>query len=178
MKNRVLWITRTALFIALLIVAQAATAPLGNTIITGSLVNLILVIAVMTCGLSSGLIVAMISPVLAKFMGIGPFWELIPFIALGNAVLVTVWHFIGNMKIGGKLVAYIIALSAAAIAKFITLYMGVVVIAVPLILNLPEKQAGVISGMFSFPQLLTASIGGAVAILILPTLKKAISHQK
>lgn len=177
MNNRVLWITRTAIFIALLIVAQAATAPLGNTLITGSLVNLILVIAVMTSGLSSGLIVSIISPVLAKFLGIGPLWELIPFIALGNAVLVTVWHFIGNMKIGKKLISYFIAMPAAAVAKFLTLYLGVVVIAVPLILNLPEKKANIISGMFSFPQLLTAAIGGTLAILILPTLKKAIKRR-
>lgn len=177
MKNRVLWITRTALFIALLIVAQAVTAPLGNKIITGSLVNLILVISVMTCGLSSGLIVAVVSPVFAKLFGIGPFWELIPFIALGNAVLVVIWHFIGNMKSEKRLVPYIIAVSTASVAKFITLYLGIVVIAVPLILNLPEKQAGIISAAFSLPQLLTAVIGGSVAILVLPTLKKAISQR-
>ena len=36
-KGKTLWITRTAVFIALLVVLQAATASLGNTIITGLL---------------------------------------------------------------------------------------------------------------------------------------------
>ena len=35
-KERTLWITRTAVFIALLVVLQAATGALGSTIITGS----------------------------------------------------------------------------------------------------------------------------------------------
>ena len=83
-KQSVLWITCTAVFIALLIVMQAATAPLGNSIVTGSIVNLLLVTSVMTCGLSSGLTVAAVSPVMAKFLGIGPLWSLIPFIAAGD----------------------------------------------------------------------------------------------
>ena len=95
-KNTIRWITRTAVFIALLIVLQMATAPLGNILITGSIVNLLLIISVMTCGLASGLSVAVISPVMAKLLGIGPLWSLIPFIAAGNIVLVLLWHFIGN----------------------------------------------------------------------------------
>ena len=66
-KTRILWITRTAIFIALLIVLQAATATLVNTLITG----------VMTCKLASGLSVAAVSPVMAIFIGIGPLWDLI-----------------------------------------------------------------------------------------------------
>ena len=87
-KRNILWITRTAIFIALLIVLQAATAPLGNIIVTGTIVNLLLIVSVMSCGLASGLTVAAISPVMAKFLGIGPLWSLIPFIAAGNAALV------------------------------------------------------------------------------------------
>ena len=49
-KEKTLWITRTAIFVALLVVLQAATAALGNTIITGSVVNMLLVVSVMTCG--------------------------------------------------------------------------------------------------------------------------------
>ena len=59
-KERILWITHTAIFIALLIVLQATTAVLGNIIITGTIVNLLLIVSVMTCGLSSGITVAVI----------------------------------------------------------------------------------------------------------------------
>ena len=175
-KQRILWITRTAIFIALLIVLQAATAPLGNPLITGSIVNLLLITSVMTCGLSSGLTVAVVSPVVAKFLGIGPLWALIPFIAVGNIVLVFLWHFIGNRNIGGKkYIAYIVALIVAAVAKFLVLYIGIVKIAVPIFWGLPEPQAAVISNMFSIPQLITALVGGALAVVLFPRLKKAVS---
>ncbi len=175
MKKRILWITRTAVLTALLIVMQAATASFGNTIITGSVVNLILVLAVMLAGLASGLTVAAISPVVAKLLGIGPLWTLIPFIILGNAVLVGVWHFVGNRDPGRPVFAHGIALIGAAVAKFLTLYLGIVRIAIPYLLNLPEKQAAVVSGMFSIPQLLTALIGGGIALFMLPILKKAVT---
>ncbi|MDR1736830.1 MAG: hypothetical protein LBR85_08205 [Oscillospiraceae bacterium] len=172
-KSRILWIARTAIFIALLIALQFATAPLGQ-LVTGSLVNLLLIVSVMTCGLASGLCVAAISPVMAKLMGIGPLWELIPFVILGNAALVLVWHFIGNRNMGRKIVAHIAALVCAAVTKFVVLYLGIVVVAVPLFLKLPQPQVEKISGMFSLPQLFTATVGGALAVVILPVLKKAI----
>lgn len=175
-KDKILWITRTAILIALLIVLQAATATLGNSLITGSIVNMLLVISVMTCGLGTGLSVAIVSPVLAKFFGIGPLWALIPFISIGNIVLILVWHFIGNGNIKNQYVTYIIALVTASISKFLILYIGIVLIAIPLLLNLPDKQAMIISNMFSIPQLFTALIGGAIATVMLPTLKKAVKR--
>jgi hypothetical protein len=173
-KKRTIWITRTALFIALLIVLQAASASLGNVFITGTIVNMLLIISVMTCGLASGLSVAVISPVIAKLIGIGPLWVLIPFIAAGNMVLVTLWHIVGNLEIKRRYTAYISALISASAAKFCILYVGIVKIAVPLFLNLPKQQAIMISNMFSFSQLVTALAGGILAIMMLPPLKKAI----
>lgn len=67
-----------------------------------------------------------------------------------------------------------IALAAAATAKFLVLYLGIVQITVPFLLRLPAPQAAVISSMFSIPQLLTALLGGGVALLVLSPLKKAI----
>ena len=177
-KLGIIWITRTSIFIALLIVLQAATAPLGNIVITGSIVNLLLVVSVMTCGPASGLTVAVVSPIMAKFLGIGPLWSLIPFIALGNVVLVLAWHLIGNRNMGRKHVAYFIASVFAALAKFLVLYIGIVQIAVPLFLGLPEKQAAVISNMFSIPQLITALVGGVMATALFPRLRKAFGQER
>lgn len=170
-KTKLKGITRAAAFIALLIIMQAASAALGNTIVTGTIVNMLLVTSVMTCGLASGLAVAAVSPVIAKLLGIGPFWSLIPFIVAGNAVMALIWHKVGNMRAARKYAAYIAALLCAAASKFLVLYIGIVNIAVPIFLNLPEKQAAVISSMFSTPQLITALAGGALAALLLPRLK-------
>jgi len=177
-KQTILWITRTAVFIALLVAAQIVTAPFGNSIITGSIVNLILIISVMISGVSSGVCIAVISPVMAKLVGIGPLWSLIPFIIIGNAVLVTIWHFVGNKVFKGEMASYISALIIAAVAKFIVLYISIVKIAIPFFLGLPEKQAATISAMFSVPQLITASIGGVIAVMVLPVLKKAVNREQ
>ena len=174
-RSKIQWITRTAILIALLVVLQAATMPLGTTIVTGSVVNMLLVVSVMIGGLASGITVAVVSPVLAKLVGIGPLWTLIPFIILGNITLVLLWHNIGNRNMGKPYIAHVAALAVAAIAKFLVLYVGIVQIAVPLLLGLPAQQAAAISAMFSVAQLFTALIGGAVATILLPTLKKAVN---
>jgi len=172
MKSKTLRITSTAVLIALLIAAQAATASLSQYV-TGSLVNLILITAVMTTGLASGITVAVTSPLFAKLLNIGPLWTIIPFIIAGNAALVLVWHIIGGRKFANAHIARVIALAAAAVCKFAVLYVGIVKIAIPFMLNLPEKQAAVTSGMFSFPQLVTASTGGVLALAVLPAVQLA-----
>lgn len=174
MSKKTLWIARTAVFTAALIVWQYATSFLNNTIITGAGVNLILILAVMSGGRAGGLTVAVLSPVFAKFFGIGPLWALIPFIALGNLTLVFVWHILGGRSTGKRRVNYLSAAVLAAVGKFLVLYIGVVRIAVPFLLRLPEKQAAVVSAMFSLPQFVTAGIGGVLAALILPAFLKAV----
>ncbi len=173
-RKRILWITQTAVFIALLIVLQAVTASFGNTMLTGTVVNLLLIVSVMTCGLASGISVAAVSPVIAKLIGIGPFWVLIPFIAVGNILLVLIWHFIGKRNTRRRYGTYLAAMTTAAVAKFLVIYIGVVKIAVPLLLKLPEPQASVVSGAFSVPQLFTALAGGIIAAIVLPAIKKAL----
>lgn len=174
-REKTIWITRTAAFLALLVVLQAATAPLGNTLVTGTLVNALLIVSVMTCGVMSGAVVAGISPILAKLVGIGPLWGLIPFIALGNMVLILVWYFAGNRG-KNRYMSDAAAVILAAAAKFLTLYLGIVKLAVPVLLGLPEPQASMVSQMFSLPQLFTALLGGAVALPVIRVLKKAVQR--
>jgi len=170
-KSKVLFITRTAVLIAMLIGWQIASAPAGNTLVTGSGVNLILIISVMLSGLPSGVTVAVVSPVMAKLFGVGPlFAQLIPFQIIGNTVLVLLWHYIGGIEAKNKNVPYIIAVITAAVVKFFVLYIGVAKLAVPVILKLPEAQASKIIQMFSLPQLFTATIGGILAAMMLRVL--------
>ena len=176
-RSNVLWITRTGVFIALLIVMQVVTSGLSNQLITGSIVNLILIISVMTCGMATGVSVGIISPIVAKFFSIGPIWTIIPFIIIGNCVLVLLWYIIGNQNFKTKKLSYILALLVASLSKFLTLYYGIVKFAIPTLLDVPEKKAVILSNMFSVPQLVTALIGGGLAIIILPILKPVISNK-
>ena len=171
-RTTLLWITHSAMFIALLVILQALTAPLGNMLITGSIVNLLLIISVKICGLSSGLTVAIISPIMAKLFGIGPLWSLIPFIALGNLSLMLVWHYLGKLTLANSTLLFTLTLVLGALVKFCVLYIGIVRIAIPLLLTLPPAQASTIAAMFSTPQLVTALIGGFTAGLVLPRLEQ------
>ena len=170
--DKILWITRTAALIAITVVLQALTLQLGNQYITGSVVNLMLVLSVMTCGLPTGLTVASFSPILPTLLGFGPVWPVVPFIVSGNMVFVALWHYLGNLKIVNEYFAYIVAMIVGAVAKFLILYIGVAQLAMPFILGLPEKH--VMSVLFSYPQLITASAGGILAIFLLPLLLKAL----
>lgn len=160
-------ITRTAILIALLVALQAVTRPLGNQFVTGSCVNLVLAVAAMLCGVWSGVIVAVISPFFAYFLGISPQIWLAPAIACGNAVYVVLIALLGKkltVSAGGA-----VGVVAAAAAKFVVLYLVVVKLFIPMG-NLPAKVAA----QFSWPQLVTALIGGFLALAVVPTIKKAI----
>ena len=178
-KKTLLWITRTGILIALLVALQwvLGSATSNNQFVVGSAVNLVLIIAAVVSGLYSGAAVAVISPFTAYFFGIGTsFFVIVPFIALGNLVLVLLWSLIvkgtakgkaGYVRMGG-------ALALGALLKFLTLYITVVKFAAPVLLDLNEKQMSAVTLAFSWPQLVTASIGGAIAILVIPILKKAV----
>ncbi len=179
--NRILWITRTGILVALLVVLQYATAgtsAFAGQYITGSCVNAVLAISVLTSGLWSGVTVAIVSPFCAKLFGIGPaLVQIIPAISVGNLVFVLcLYYLVGRKK---KSIAFqITGLILAAAAKFATLYLLVVKFIIPMLSSgLKPKQITMLSAMFSYPQMVTALIGGAIALLIVPTLKKALKKK-
>ena len=87
MNKKTLWITETAVMIALLVALQWATKPLGQ-FVTGSCVNLVLGVSTLVGGVWCGAVVAAASPFCAFLVGVGPAKLLIvPFIAVGNVVL-------------------------------------------------------------------------------------------
>ena len=170
--KRVLWITHTAIYIALLLVAQAVLKALGQYVL-GIVVNLILIVSVTVAGILSGITVAMFSPLLAFFLGFGPALpQIVPVVILGNISLVLIWGLITRKTERRHALFWVAAIAAAAL-KFIILWIGVVKIAIPL-LGLPEKQVTVLTAAFSYPQLITATAGGILASMILPVLLRVI----
>ena len=177
MNKKALFITQTAVMLALLIGAQFATRGF-STFVTGSLVNMILLISTFIIGRSSGLVVAILSPPLAFLAGIGPaFIQIIPFMAIGNVILVLIASLVSKyMGKGNKkdIIFAAIGLIAAAVAKMTFLWVALVIIALPMIPGLNERQIAMVSAAFSWPQGVTASIGGILAMTIVPILKKAL----
>ena len=121
MKNKTFWIAETAVMIALLVALQWATKALGQ-FVTGSCVNLVLGVSTLVGGVWCGAVVALVSPFCAFLVGVGPAkLAIVPFIAVGNLVLVLVLHFIAGGKPLG-LRSYL-AVAAAAVCKFVVLFL-------------------------------------------------------
>lgn len=175
MKKTTLWVARTAVLLAVLLVLQFVTKPLGQ-FVTGSCVNLVLAVAALCGGLWCGVVVAALSPFFAFLLQIAPMpILLVPGVACGNLVLVLVLYFAAYRLVGGAgktALRYAAAVGAAA-AKFATLWLVVTKLLIPLA-GLPEQKAAAMTATFTWPQLVTALIGAAVALLIVPVLKKAL----
>ena len=179
MNKKIRWITETAVMLALLVSLQALTKPMGQ-LVTGSCVNAVLAVSALVGGLASGLTVALISPILAFLLGIAPQILTVPAIMVGNAVYVALLVLLAD-KSGKNMVKQVVAWLVAAGAKFAALY-AIVVLLICGVLSESLLSAGVMKApmlqalpaTFSWPQLLTALIGGAVALLIMPTLRKAL----
>jgi len=174
-KSHALWITRTAVLTALLVGSQVVTAPLQLTLLTGAIVNMILVISIISSGVYTGLAVGFLSPFFAALVGIGAIWPIVPIVSTANMAFIMIWHCGDKLHFKSKIAKRIISCVVAALCKFALLYLGVVRLAIPYILDVPEPVANVLTVAFSINQLFTALIGGMVAILALPAIEKAIA---
>ena len=179
MNKKIRWITETAVMLALLVALQAITKPMGQ-LVTGSFVNAVLAVSTLVAGLSSGITVALISPVLAYLLGIAPQILTVPAIMAGNVIYVVLLCWIAG-KDSRKIARQILAWVSAAVAKFAALYAIVVwlicgVFSEGLLASgaMKPPMLKMLPATFSWPQLFTALIGGAVALLITPVLRKAL----
>lgn len=173
-NKKIQWIARTAIMIALLLILQVSTASLGQYV-TGSCVNFTLAMSVFVGGFASGISVALLSPIFAFLLGIGPAFIMItPCISAGNLafvlLLALLWRKLVNKS--EKVVFPLISVLAGAIAKFLVLYLLVVKLVIPS-LGLPDGKVAAMSAMFSFPQLITAIIGGFIATILAMRLVKS-----
>ena len=181
MNKKIRWITETAVMLALLVALQALTKPMGQ-LVTGSFVNAVLAVTALVAGLYSGITVAIISPILAYLLGIAPQILTVPAIMVGNTVFVVLLYFIAG-KDSKKMARQVIAWVGAAAAKFAALY-AIVVWLICGVLSESLLASGVLKApmlkmlpaTFSWPQLFPALIGGTVALLSVPVLRKALKR--
>ena len=178
MNKKLRWITETAIMLALLVSLQALTKGFGQ-LVTGSCVNAILAITVLVAGFGSGLTVALVSPILAFLLGIAPQILTVPAIMAGNCVYVVLLSLICGKDLVKRIAAWLIA----AVAKFAVLYLIVVKIIcgvmAPTLLaagTLKQPMLKALPATFGWPQLVTALIGGGLAMLIVPLVRKALKR--
>ena len=184
MNRKIYWITQTAVLLALLIALQAITKAFGQ-LVTGTCVNAILAIAALLGGMSCGITVALVSPVCAFLLGIAPNFITVVPIMVGNVCFVVLLRLIcGNCK--KTMWRQGVGLATAAGVKFGVLYLLVVQVIcgsasgvllgkkLGQIVLLAPPMLKVLPAMFTWPQLITALAGGAVALAITPVLQKIL----
>jgi len=182
-SNRVRFITRTAVMLALALVFQiyggsiAAVIGLPANFVVGPLVNLCLFVATAISGVWSGVFVGLLTPATASLTGHLPIpVQLVPVIVVGNILLVVVfWLFersTKNASTGAKLWTRTVGIVAGAVLK--TAWLWAVTAGFASLAWLPAKAAPVLVLAMSWPQALTAAIGGVLALVVLLPLEKAV----
>jgi len=159
-KTKVIDFDRAQLKAFLIFFAVVAFVPtvLHVQLITGPLVNAILFLTVVFCGLRAGFTLSFVPSVFALGAGILPFIlaPLVPFIVISNAIMVGVFALLRERGF------WIAALWASAL-KFLFLFAS----AQFLSRFFDEVWAQKALMMFSYPQLYTAVAGAFVAFVIL-----------
>jgi len=136
----------------------------GNQLITGSLVNAILFLGTALLGLQAGIFLAFLPSLFALSVGLLPpaLLPMIPFIIVGNIILIVVSH------ISSRINDYM-RIFLASLLKFLFLFSFSSVMVKSL--NIPSQ----IAVMMSWPQFLTALMGGIFAFLFLNIYKEKIN---
>lgn len=172
MNKHLKWLTQTALLIACTVVVQSLSklVPLGPyaNFITGSLVNMCLLISTALVGLSSGAIVGIVTPFIALLTGTAIPIIFVPFVATGNFILVLSFHLLKKHFIMNVLVP--------AAVKTAFLYTAINLML--LVMQLAPEKASALLYLFSWPQLITAIIGGFIAIFIVNRISRSAKKEK
>jgi hypothetical protein len=128
------------------------------------MVNAVLFLSAVLAGSTGAMFIAMIPSVIALATGLLPIVlaPAVPFIMLGNAILIAIFILLQKKS-------FWLAAIAASFAKFIFLF-GSSQLVVSLI---AKKQAAIAAAsMLSYPQLTTALIGAVLAWVVLEFLKR------
>ena len=165
-------LVRTALLLAIAIAIQALgrSFPQISQVIVGSVVNATLIVAAYSCGVSWAVLLGTLTPMLALIIGQlpSPMAPFVPFIIIGNILFVLVFGIISNKVQSLKYIAIVIG----AFIKFGFLYLAASKLIHVFKLGIPPKVASKLIIMMGIPQLITALIGGFIALILVNALVK------
>lgn len=176
-------LAQTALLLAICLMSQYFKNI--SVYITGPIINACLIIAVLSIGLASGIILSVITPVTAFLITGSPIMAAIPLVIPavmgGNIVLVLCTYFFQKKcRLSFRLP---LGLAVGSVVKAV--FMGIVIVCILLPLfggnvasYLPKPEAlpkvlATAKVTFSITQLITALIGSALALAVWAPLKKS-----
>ena len=167
-------IVRIAVMAAVTLIVQWLVGLSKIQLLTGSFVNMCLLIAAMTTGIVGGICVGIVTPFIALGLGLNPNVLLVPFIAVSNAVYVVIFGVVVwllRVDSGSTKRFWYNLIVLAAGLKFAFLYFVGVKWIYPLLFNV--KQMETISVMMGALQWFTALIGGGAALALSYALRPA-----
>lgn len=146
------------------LIGVATIAPLfGQQMITGVIVNATLFISTMFLGIRAGILIGLFPSLIAFSVGLLPIAiaPMIPFIMMGNIILVLSFDYLKNRN-------YWLRIITSSALKFVFLFS-----ASSIVVNLVLKTevANRVAAIMSWPQFLTAIIGGGIAYLGMKSFK-------
>ncbi|MEN6313017.1 MAG: ECF transporter S component [Clostridiaceae bacterium] len=173
MDKKILFLTRTALLLAVAITFQFVGKLIPyNNFIVGPVVNAVLIIATAVEGLWSGIAIAVIAPLVSAFTNKAPIAPLVlgfsPFIIIGNFIYVLIYYLLRKKS-------RITGIAAGSVLKSGFLYASISVFTS--IVKMQPKAAATLTNLFSWPQLLTALVGGAIAFAVLAVIGKSLDYE-
>jgi hypothetical protein len=157
-------LAKTTIFAALLAVAVGVPIFVQSQWITGPIVNSTLFTATFVLGPVAGILIALIPSLVALTSGLLPLplAPMVPFIMVGNVLLVVAFHYLKTQHFAVKV-------TLAAVIKFLFLWQVTAQIMTNM---LPDPIVKNLLVMMTWPQLYTALIGGLIAFALLKSLKR------
>jgi len=150
-RDKIFYLTKL-----ILLVGVATIAPLFHQqMITGPIVNATFFASVILLGTQAGMMVALIPSIIALSVGTlpAPLAPMVPYIMLGNVLLVLIFGFLKDKN-------YWLAVGFSSLVKFLWLFATSTIV---IDLLLKKELAQSVALMMSWPQLLTALLGGIIA---------------
>jgi hypothetical protein len=159
-------IKRDAVLTLVLLIGVAIAAPVifSQQLITGTIVNATIIVGVCLLGAKNALIIGLLPSSVALATGIlsPALAPMIPFIIVGNTILVLAFDYLKNIN-------YWVGVVAGAVLKFAFLY-GMSSVVIGLITS--EQIAAKAAAQMSWPQLVTALCGGILAFGVVKLLRR------
>lgn len=165
---KILTIKKEKIFILVqfvILVGIATIAPLFHQqTITGPIVNATLFISVILLSTRNAILIGLLPSLIALSTGLLPsvLAPMIPFIMIGNTILIIVFGYLKEKN-------YWLGIVSASILKFVFLFSTSSIV---INLLLKKEIASKVAIMMSWPQLFTALAGGLIAYLFLKSIKK------
>lgn len=171
MNEKTKFVARTGVLIALAAVFQIVfslipLSPILKTALLGAMVNLVLYVAVVSVGPISAVAISFITPLVAFLTGKLPFAVLIPFVGLGNAVMVLSYWLV--RRNGSEALDYF-GLGLSAVLKFAVMQFMVSVI-VPHLPGIKPPMIESLSLTWSYPQFIAAAAGAVLSVFVVKAL--------